>query len=81
MTPHAAASGNSIARWLNQTIVLSGQVGSGGSTRSASASQAAMNGASLQAVLSAGDWARESTFRRFYFKPTELSFQASVLNS
>ena len=80
VAPHGAVPPSAIARWLKKTISMSGQVGSGGSTRAASSSQAVMNGASLQAVLAAGDWARASTFRKFYFKPTELSFQEIVLN-
>ena len=58
---------------------MSGQGGSGGSTSSASSSEAIMKGATLQAVLAAGDWARASTFKKFYFKPTELTFQEIVL--
>ena len=81
VAPHGSVSVSTIARWLKKTISLSGQVGSGGSTRSASSSQAIMNGASLQAVLAAGDWARAATFRKFYFKPAELSFQVIVLHN
>ena len=81
MAPHEAASVATITRWLKKTISLSGQVGSGGSTRSASGSQAIMNGASLKTVLDAGDWARASMFRKFYFKPTGLSFQEIVLSN
>ena len=81
VSPHGAVSASTVARWLKKTILLSGQAGSGGSTRAASSSQAVMNGASLQAVLAAGDWARVSTFRRFYFKPAELSFQEIVLTN
>ena len=81
MAPHEAASVATITRWLKKTISLLGQVGSGGSTRSASGSQAIMNGASLKAVLEAGDWARASTFKKFYYKPTGLSFQKIVLTT
>ena len=79
--PHGAVSVSSVTRWLKKTISLSGQDGSGGSTRSASGSQAIMNGASLKAVLDAGDWARASTFKKFYYKPTGLSFQEIVLTT
>ena len=78
--PHGAVSASAISKWLKQTISLSGQVGSGGSTRSASTSKAVMSGASLHTVLQAGDWARASTFKKFYFVPSELSFQDIVLN-
>ena len=79
--PHGSVSASTIARWLKKVIGLSGQTGSGGSTRSASSSEAVMRGASLQAVLAAGDWARTSTFKKFYYKPSELSFQEIVLNN
>ena len=78
--PHGAAATTTIARWLEKTISLSGQSGSGGSTRSVSSTKALLGGASLSAVLEAGDWARASTFSRFYFKPSKLSFQENVLN-
>ena len=78
--PHGAVTTSTIARWLQKVITMSGQSGTGGSTRSASSSKAVMEGASLSAVLSAGDWARASTFRRFYYKPSGLSFQSAVLN-
>ena len=59
---------------------MSGQAGSGGSVRSASTSYAVARGASLETVLQAGDWARASTFRKFYFKAVPLSFHDLVLN-
>ena len=76
VAPHGAST---IAVCLKKAIALSSQCGTGGSTRAASSSEAVMKGASLQAVLAAGDWARASTFRKFYFKPSELSFQEIVL--
>ena len=81
VAPHGAVAASTIAAWLKKAIALSGQCGTGGSTRAASSSEAVMKGASLQAVLAAGDWARASTFRKFYFKPSELSFQEIVLKN
>ena len=78
-SPHAGVGAQSIARWLHKTISQSGQFGTGGSTRAASSSKALLSGASLAAVLEAGDWARVSTFGRFYYKPSS-SFQSHVLN-
>ena len=78
--PHGAVATTTLASWLSKTIRLSGQSGSGGSTRSASATKALTSGASLTAVLEAGDWARADTFSRFYFKPSKMSFQDNVLN-
>ena len=59
--PHKAASVASIARWIAQVISFSGQTGTGGSVRSASSSYALAKGASLEAVLDAGDWSRVAT--------------------
>ena len=78
--PHSAAKKTTIGTWISKVISLSGQTGSGGSVRSASASRALSRGASLEEVLSAGDWARESTFRLFYYKPGPFSFVDSVLS-
>ena len=78
--PHHGVASTTIAHWLEKTIGLSGQSGSGGSTRSVSTTKALTSGASLVAVLEAGDWARVSTFSRFYFKPSKLTFQEKVFN-
>ena len=64
-TPHGAAATSTLSRWLEEVIAMSGNSGSGGSTRAVASSQAISRGASLQSVLAAGDWARAETFRRF----------------
>ena len=58
---------------------MSGQTGTGGSSRSAAPWRAIGHGVDLQSVIAAGDWARKSTFRQFYYKPGPLSFVHSVL--
>ena len=78
--PHDQVGAQTIAAWLKKVIYLSGQQGSGGSTRAVSSTLAIMKGASLQAVLAAGDWARVSTFKRFYYKPV-IPFQDLVLKT
>ena len=78
--PHKAASVTSIARWIAQVISHSGQKGSGGSVRSVSTSYALAKGASLESVLEAGDWARVSTFKKFYYHPVPLSHMQHVLD-
>jgi hypothetical protein len=78
--PHAAAKKSTIASWISKVISMSGQAGSGGSVRSVASSQAVSRGVTLEKVLEAGDWARESTFRRFYFKPAPLSFVEGVMS-
>ena len=78
--PHKSASVASLARWIAQVITHSGQSGSGGSVRSVSTSYALAKGASLASVIEAGDWARVSTFKKFYYHPVPLSFMQHVLN-
>lgn len=80
MSPHKAASTSCLASWIVKVIEQSGQKGSGGSVRSMSTSKAIAQGASIESVLEAGDWVRESTFRRFYYKPNPLSFASAVLS-
>ena len=78
--PHKAASVTTISRWIAQVIGLSGQQGTGGSARSGSSSYAMARGATLGAVLEAGDWSRVSTFKNHYYKPVAMSFVDHVLN-
>ena len=78
--PHKIAQKVTLASWIKSVIIMSGQSGTGGSSRSAASSRAIGRGADLQAVMAAGDWARESTFCQFYYKPGPLSFVQSVLS-
>ena len=59
---HKIAQKVTLANWIKSVIVMSGQTGTGGSSRSAASSRAIGRGADLQTVMAAGDWARESTF-------------------
>ena len=52
-----------LASWIKSVIIMSGQSGTGGSSRSAASLRTIGRGADLQAVMAAGDWASESTFR------------------
>ena len=80
IAPHTGASTATISSWIEKVISQSGQSGSGGSVRSVSTTRAVSRGVPIQTVLEAADWARVSTFRRFYFKPAPLSFVDSVLH-
>ena len=68
-----------LANWIKLVINMNGQTGTGGSSRSAASSRASAHGADLQSVIAAGDLARKSAFRQFYYKPGPLSFVHSVL--
>ncbi len=47
------------------------------STRNAAASQAVAQGVPIGSILAAGDWAAESTFTRFYRRPTTTNLSIS----
>lgn len=66
----------SIARWLVEVLKLSGintSIFRAHSFRGASLSYALEKGASIQQIISAGNWSNETTFRRFYCSPSEES--------
>ena len=79
--PHGQATVITIARWIAQVISMWGQTGSGGSTRSVSTSYALAKGASLADILDAGNWTRETTFKKFYYQPVPLSFMKHVFGN
>ena len=77
--PHKAAVKATLSSWIVKVIKQSGQSGSSGSIRSVSSSKAVYSGATLETVMAAGDWVRESTFARHYYRPNTLSFAEAVL--
>ena len=78
--PHKQASATTICRWLKVVITQSGQLGSGGSTRSVSMSTAVGRGVTIDSIVKAGDWARARTFRQYYYKPVPVNhLQNAVL--
>ena len=70
--PHKAILTETISKWLRSVISLSGQWGTGGSVRSVSTSCALGRGATLQNILEAGDWARVSTFKKYYYNASHV---------
>ena len=73
--PHNPASKDTVSRWIKEFLKKSGiDVSSYGahSTRAASSSAASSSPTiSLQTIMNAAGWARESTFRKFYDKPAD----------
>ena len=60
---------STISRWIKEVMQLAGidtKVFSPGSTRGASISAAAKRGASINTILTAGDWSNLGTYQRFY---------------
>ena len=70
--PYKAVLAATISKWLSSVISLSGQWGTGGSVRSVSTSCALGRGATLQSILEAGDWARVSTFKKYYYNASHV---------
>ena len=71
--PHNPARKDTVSRWIKKFLKKSGiDISSYGahSTRAASSSAARSSpNISLQTIMNAAGWARESTFRKFYDKP------------
>ena len=81
--PHAPVKPCTIGRWLKGTMVASGintSVFSAHSTRGAATSKAKAAGVSTQDILRAANWSSESTFCRYYHRPTSSTvFSRGVL--
>ena len=72
--PHKAITSQWIAHWIKKLLEEAGvdtNVFKAHSVRGASATAALSKGVSLSDILSTTDWSKESTFRRFYYRPTE----------
>lgn len=75
-SPFNPVTANSLACWIKSVLYRAGvdtKIFSAHSTRSAAASNARRSGMSIDAILQAGSWARESTFNRFYNRLKPLS--------
>ena len=81
--PYSDVSANTISRWIKEFLKLAGidtSIFSAHSTRGAAASSAAAKGVAIDSVLRAGNWARESTFRKFYNRRIESYSEAQPIN-
>ena len=83
---HLPVSSSSIARWLKTCLSESGidtSIFKAHSVRSASSSKAAASGITTADILQAADWSSESTFEKFYHRPTQdkSSYAKAVLSS
>ena len=70
--PHGSVTAQTICLWLKTIIHLSGQEGTGGSTRSLSSSTLLAKGVTIDDILLTGDWTGAKTFRNHYFKPVPI---------
>ena len=85
IAPHKKVSKSTIARWLKDTLRLTG-VDTGTfqahSIRAASSSKSHNKGLSANDILKQGNWSRESTWQRFYHKEVRSAtkdFQNTLL--
>ena len=85
--PHKRASTQTISRWLRETLQAAG-IDTGRykshSTRAVATSTARRMDVPLSDILAQAGWARETTFQKFYHKPTESkghAFTKAVLNT
>ena len=69
--PHKAVSSSTVARWLKPYWKFQALILGAHSVRGASSSAAASAGISTSDILKAAGWSPESTFQRFYYRPTD----------
>lgn len=72
--PFKPVSRDTVSRWIKNVMEKAGidtQVFSSHSTRAAATSAAKANNVSINTIMDAAGWSRESTFRKFYDKPVQ----------
>ena len=77
--PHKPITSQRIAHWIKNLLEEAGvdtNVFKAHSVHGASATAALNKGVSLSDILSTADWSKDSTFRRFYYRPTESNTYA-----
>ena len=84
---HEPVTSSTIARWL-KTCLQEAEIDTGvfkaHSVQGAASSKAAWSGVTISDILQAADWSSETTFQRFYHRPTDdnkSSFGMAVLSS
>ena len=82
--PHKPVTSATISRWMKNLMEQSGidvEQFKPHSVRAAATSAASNFGVSIKDILKAANWARESTFLRFYHKPIiKDNFGKAILN-
>ena len=72
--PHQPLTSLSIARWIKKSLKEAGidECFTAHSTRTASATAAAMSGISTKEIMSRAGWSSEHTFTKFYYRPKAM---------
>ena len=82
--PHKPVSSSTVARWLKTVLNNAGidtSIFKAHSVRSAACSSASEAGVTTATILDAADWATETVFQRFYYKPKHnTTFGHAVLS-
>ena len=82
--PYRPVHKSTIARWIKTLIHEAGIDGqfSAHSIRGAATTAAVMQGMSVGDIMKVADWASDTTFKRFYYRPMERpSANMSLLTS
>ena len=82
--PHKPVTSQRIAHWIKDLLGQAGvdtSVFKAHSVRGAAATAALNKGVTLADILQAADWSSDTTFRRFYYRPTSsTSFGRGILD-
>ena len=82
--PHKPVTSQRIAQWIKDLLQLAGvdtAVFSAHSVRGKSTSAAVAKGIHVADILAVADWSRDSTFKRFYYRPSsEDDYAQKVLS-
>ncbi|KAL9976890.1 hypothetical protein ACROYT_G014231 [Oculina patagonica] len=74
--PFKPVSRDTVSRWIRNVMEKAGidtKIFSAHSTRAAATSAANANNVSINTIMDAAGWSRESTFRKFYDKPVQAN--------
>jgi len=80
--PHAPVTAQRLAHWLKEILGKAGvdtSVFKAHSVRGASSTAASEKGVLIEDILRTADWSRDSTFRRFYYRPSHQNNYAQTV--
>ena len=80
--PHKAITSQRLAHWIKNTMGDAGidtGIFKAHSVRGASSTAAAEKGVLIADILCTADWSKDSTFKRFYYRPTSSRGYAQTI--
>lgn len=83
IAPYRSITANTMSGWIRSSLKAAGvdtAVFKAHSTRGAAASKALASGLSLDSILKAGQWSRESTFSKFYQRDILPSVASTIID-